>query len=158
MAYASARTLLPGSDQADFQTFAAQFNKHYSTTGQMNQRMNVWLQNKATVDQLNDQNSGTGVIFALNETGDLTDGEFRQMQGLTVPLGTELPTNDKMGSSENNNQDNRNGMGLGNGIGTGFKTDQSINWVDQGKVHSVKNQGGCGSCWAFAATLVQESM
>ena len=94
MAYASARTFLPGSDQALFQDFAAQFNKQYSTTSQMNNRMNVWLKNMATVDQLNDQNSNTGVIFAMNETGDLTDSEFRQMQGLNVPEGIELPTDE----------------------------------------------------------------
>ena len=77
----------------------------------------------------------------MNETGDLTDSEFRQMQGLSVPEGIELPSDDKMGSSENNNQNNDNGIGsrFGDGIDTGLKTDQSINWVDQGKVHTVKN-------------------
>ena len=48
-------------------------------------RIKVWSQNNVTVKKLNFENSSKGVTFAMNETGDLTESEFRKMQGLVVP-------------------------------------------------------------------------
>ena len=67
---------LGSQDKSDFGGFAAVYNKHYTSTTEMNHRLEIWKANKQRVADLNAKNGNNGVRFGENETSDMTDAEF----------------------------------------------------------------------------------
>ncbi|MGH0173585.1 UNVERIFIED_CONTAM: hypothetical protein FKN15_067148 [Acipenser sinensis] len=107
--------------------------KQYSEETESYRRM-VWEDNWRFIEKHNQEHSAGKHSYKLgmNHFGDLTDQEFNKMNSFRPdPVLRKLPVFNSTGST---------------------MRPKSIDWRGKGYVTRVKNQGACGSCWAFSVT------
>jgi len=120
----------------NFRQWMLKYNKAYATEEEYQTRLGVFLANSETVDQLN--KNTVNVTYGLNSLADLTPEEFRQRLGTRYTSSmASLPL-------------------LPNAPLSGAPS--TFDWCNSGKCSPVKDQGQCGSCWAFATTENIESV
>jgi KDEL-tailed cysteine endopeptidase len=118
---------------AAFTSWLAQFKKVYRTPAEKAYRRTVFLKNLQLVRELNKAHTYES---GLNEFSDMAFEEFKaKYTGVNIPENEEKVYADL----------------------SGIEQAASVNWVTAGAVNPIKNQGQCGSCWAFSATSAIES-
>ncbi|CAN0317739.1 unnamed protein product [Lampetra planeri] len=121
-----------------WEAWTAYFKKAYTQTDGIKRRL-IWEENMRFVDRHNLEHSMGlhSYTLGMNHLADLTVDEFRKtMNGY------------RRGSRERHE---------GHHTSTflapeNYEVPQSMDWRDQGLVTPIKNQGLCGSCWAFSST------
>lgn len=131
-------------DNARFTDYAAKNGKNYKSRDEFTKREKKWKENDDFIKKRNDENKGkvNGMKLAHNTLSDLTDEEFQQLLGLA-----DDPEQKANAKSLTKGEDKEKGRKL---QGT------SVDHVALGHMTKVKNQGSCGSCWAFTANTVLE--
>jgi C1A family cysteine protease len=123
-----------------FQEWMGKHNKKYTTQVEYETRLSNFVETTKRVAQLNARAKALNstATFALNKFSDLTLEEFTMrlgMKGYKPNQVTGVPVAD-----------------------VSVAAPSSFDWRKKGGITAIKDQGQCGSCWAFSCTESIESV
>jgi len=126
LAVASALT----PEEKMFSEFVGRYNKVYDCPMSFFQRFSVFKDNLAFVRNENAKN--LSYTLAVNEFADLTNLEFMNLYAGLMEQPSGLPRSEHVSAKQ--------------------APTAAVDWRAKGAVTPIKNQGQCGSCWAFSTT------
>ncbi|XP_052194072.1 cysteine proteinase mucunain-like [Diospyros lotus] len=118
---------------AIYEKWLVKHRKAYNALGEKERRFEIFKDNLRFVDEHNAVNRSYKV--GLNRFADMTNEEYRSKF-----LGVRMETKKMLSSAKNDRYSFR----------AGDRLPESVDWREKGAVSPVKDQGQCGSCWAFS--------
>lgn len=139
--------------QNQFDYFIAKYKKNYLNNAEHSQRYGIFKENLMYIQNHNQLSEVLGFALGVNKFADLTNEEF---QNTYLGLGSKHRDYAFHDYSDEETEDNLFTESRTEAAIRNLEIPGSIDWVRKGAVTSVKDQGKCGSCWAFSAVAAIE--
>ncbi|XP_054277766.1 procathepsin L-like isoform X3 [Macrosteles quadrilineatus] len=126
----------PEEDEAQWELFKIEHERVYGDEKEEYTRKEIFMNNLNFIREHNKKYERGEVTFTVgvNQFADMTNEEFRQrMNGFRMP-------------------EDYQSSGAKFEIDEYLEAPKTVDWRKKGAVTPIKDQGQCGSCWAFSAT------